>query len=231
MHPVLIITPCVVAFCAIIFFVWYFSKKPVVKRNLKKAVGKKIGQFLNGDIAKVVGTVEFVGEPLLAPLSKRSCAYYYVLVEQHVSSGKNSHWKKIIEEEVSGKFVIRDGRHSALIDGSHVKSYIVQDKTYNSGFLNDAKTHLEVYLRKHGIDSTGLFGLNKTIRYKEGVLEKGELIAVVGIGEWRAPQELELPESFGKILQITSTDEQPIYLSDDPETVKVTYSEESYYTR
>ncbi|MBI3134646.1 MAG: hypothetical protein HYZ14_08250 [Bacteroidetes bacterium] len=214
-----------------IFYGFYFSKKAVVRRNLKKAAGKKISQFFNGDIAKVVGQVEFVGEPLSAPLSGRPCAYYHVLVEQHVSNGKNSHWKKLVEEEISGTFVIRDGKHTAFVDQAQIKTYLVQDKTYNSGFLNDASIALDQYLSRHGHKSTGLLGLNKTIRYKEGVLENGELMAVVGKGEWKEARELHLPESYGRILHISATDEHPVYLSDDPETVRVTYSDDGYYLK
>jgi hypothetical protein len=184
----------------------------------------KVSAFLSGDIAKIVGNVEFVGEPLIAPLSGRRCAYYYVLVEELVSSGKSSHWKKIIEEEVGGTFVIRDGRYRAHIDSnSTLKTYLVQDAEYDSGFRNDATDTLENFLQAHGMDSENFLGMNKTIRYKEGVLEEGECMAVVGRGEWKNAREVSLPESFGRILVLSSTEEEPIYLSDDPDTVEITY--------
>lgn len=204
---------------------FYFSRKAVVKRKLKKAAGMKISAFLSGDIAKVVGNVEFVGEPLVAPLSGRRCAYYYVLVEQLVSTGKSSHWKKIIEEEVGGTFVIRNGRYRAHINSdSTLKTYIVQDEEYESGFRNDATEMLENYLRANNMESENLLGFNKKLRYKEGILEDGECVAVMGRGEWKNAREVNLPDSMGKILVLSSTDEEPIYLSDDPDTVEITYN-------
>jgi len=207
---------------------FYFSKKAVIKRKLKKAIGKKISDFISGDIAKVVGKVEFVGEPLIAPLSGRRCAHYYVLVEEKVSSGKSSHWNTLIEEEVAGKFVIRDGRHCAHINNQNVKSYLVEDKQYASGFGNDAAPELERYLIAHGQKSEGVFGWNKTIRYKEGVLEEGELIAAVGRGEWKSAEQAQLPDTFERVLEISATEKEPVYLSDDPETVKTTYSDMNF---
>jgi hypothetical protein len=204
---------------------FYFSKKAIIKRKLKDAVGMKISDFVSGDIAKVVGKVEYVGEPLIAPLSGRRCAYYTVLVEQHVSSGKNSHWKTIIEEEVAGSFVIRDGRHCAHINSDNVKSYLVEDRQYSSGFAEDTPAVLEKYLNAHGQESEGVFGINKTIRYKEGVLEEGELIAAVGRGEWKNADQEQLPDTYDRVLAITSIDKEPVYLSDDPETVRTTYSD------
>jgi len=221
-----IILPCIFVLIvgSIIFLVIYFSKKAVVKRKLKKAVDRKISEFISGDIAKVVGTVEFVGEPLIAPLSGRPCAYYYVLVEELISNGKSSHWRKMIQREVGGKFVIRDGRYRACIStDSNVKSYIMMDRKYSSGFMNNPTENLELFLKKHGQSAKGLLGLNRKLRYKEGVLEKDECIAVMGRGEWKTATSIQYPEPFGRLLVITGADNEPVYMSDDPDTVKTTY--------
>ena len=220
-----IIIPIIAIVVGIIAFVnYYFSKKNVIKRKLKKATGKKISEFLNGEIAKVVGKVDCLNKPIIAPLSGRPCAYYYVLVEQKVSSGKSSHWKKLIEEEIAGAFVIKDGRYCARIDTKNIKSYITEDRKYTSGFLEDATEVLEKYLNDHGQKSEGILGFNRTLRYKEGVLEQGELIAVIGRGEWKHVNQDQMTSSFGKVLEISSTEEEAVYLSDDPETVRITYA-------
>lgn len=222
-NSTLFIIGIVVIIGIIVFVSNYFSKKAVVKRKLKKAVDKKISSFVSGDIAKIVGTVEIVGEPLIAPLSGRSCAYYYILVEQRVSNGKSSHWRTIIEEEVSGSFLVRDGRYCAHINTQKVKSYIVQDRLYTSGFMEDATAVLERYLKAHGQESEGFLGFNKTLRYKEGVLEHGEIIAALGRGEWKNTNSDQISEN-SRVLEIKSTDEEPVYLSDDPDTVRSIYS-------
>lgn len=206
----------------IVFVCNYYSKKAVVKRKLKKAVDKKISSFVSGDIAKIVGKVEIVGEPIIAPLSGRKCAYYYILVEERVSTGKSSHWRTIIEEEVSGSFLVRDGRYCAHINTQKVKSYIVQDRLYTSGFMEDATAVLERYLKVHGQESEGFLGFNKTLRYKEGVLEHGEIIAALGRGEWKNANSDQISEN-SRILEINSTEEAPVFLSDDPDTVRSIY--------
>jgi hypothetical protein len=93
---------------AVFISVIFFSKKAIIKRKLKKSVLRKIANFKEGELARIVGTVEFVDAPLLSPLSNRECSYYHVLIEQEVGSGKNSKWKTIIEEEISNKFLIRE---------------------------------------------------------------------------------------------------------------------------
>ena len=94
MHFAIIILISSIA-AGVLVYNLFFTKKAIVKRKLRKAESKKITEFLEGDIAKVIGRVEFVGEPMISPLSSRECAYYHIIVEQKVSSGKSSNWKKI----------------------------------------------------------------------------------------------------------------------------------------
>lgn len=88
---------------AVISFSYFFSKKAVIKRKLKNAPFKRLSEFRDGNIAKIIGEVEFVDRKLTAPLSGRKCAYYHVLVEEEDSSGKSSAWKTLITEEKSVK--------------------------------------------------------------------------------------------------------------------------------
>jgi len=106
----------------LIAYQYFFSKQAILKRKLKKKVAKELSQFKDGAIAKIIGTIEFVDPPLLAPLSYRKCALYYVHVEEKVSSGKNSHWDTIIEKRISSKFLIKDGDHYAYINALDLQS-------------------------------------------------------------------------------------------------------------
>ena len=211
-------------FVLIIFISLYFSKKAIIKRKLKRATYRRFTEIRRGEVAKLVGTVQFIDEPLKAPLSGRRCAYYHVLVEQRVSSGKSSHWKTIIEEEASSKFVLREGSRYAFIRSEKIKSYIVDDVKYKSGLWEDASRPLERYLNSHRIKSITSLGFNKTIRYREGVLEENEEVAVLGTGEWHNASDLGLPPQMERVLLIQSPQEDAVYLSDSPDTVKTSDS-------
>ncbi|WP_346859294.1 hypothetical protein [uncultured Draconibacterium sp.] len=210
----------VVVIVSIIIVKWFFSKKAIIKRKLKKTEKKRIVEFKAGDVAKIVGKVEFVDAALIAPLSKRECAYYYIHVEQKVSSGKSSYWKTLVKEELSCRFVIREEDSCAYINDNNLKSYIVQDRNYSVGFMNDATENLEQYLHSRGHESEGFLGMNKTLRFNEGVLEKDEEIAVFGHGVWKDATQLKLPAEYGRILEITSPPNDAVYLSDDTDTTK-----------
>lgn len=206
----------IVVFVAILFF----NKKALVKRKLKKAGQTKISEFRSGDVAKLVGRVVFAGEPLIAPLSGRKCSMYYVHVQEKVTSGKSHHWVTRIKEEVWSKFLIKEGEKYAFINEKNLKCYIVQDANYRSGFMNDASPKLEKYLARKSYKSENFMGLNRSFRYREGVLENDEQIAVFGKGVWKDASQLKLPETYGKVLEITSNNDEAVYISDDPATTK-----------
>jgi len=199
----------------IVFLTNFYSKKAIVKRHLRKAVLKSIHSVTDGEIVKISGKVELTGPPLVAPLSGRKCAYYHVLVEQLVNTGKSTHHKKLIEEEVAGPFGIREGRSCACIDTSRVESYIVDDAKYESGIFNDPTEVLDNYLSAHNLNSENFIGFNKSMRYREGILEEGEVISVLGQARWKHTETGEWSDDFGKLLIIGPTDKMPVYLSDD----------------
>ena len=198
---------------------YFFSKKAIIRRKLKKAPYRSLSRFKTGDIGKVIGKVEFAEEALIAPLSGRECAYFHVKVEERVKSGKSHYWKTIIEDEDTINFLIREEDKCALVEDHHIRSYIVQDRNYSSGFLNDADANLEKFLQRYSRESTGFLGNNRTLRYQEGILELNEEVAVMGEGDWKEASEFGLPEGLGQVLSIKGVDQGYVYLSDDPGTL------------
>lgn len=193
----------------------FFSKKTIIKRKLRRAPLKSIPSFRNGDLAKIVGSVELVDPPLKSPLSQRSCCYFHVVVEQLVNSGKNHRWKKIIDVEKHNKYVLHQQGSYAYVNPEKLKSYLVQDKNYTSGIFNEPDENLLKFLREYGYESKGFLGINKRFRYKEGVLEKGEKVAVLGQGQWEEASQFGLPNSYDEVLGIHPPTKSYIYLTDD----------------
>ncbi len=197
----------------------FFNKKARIKRKITKNPHVRISEAKSGRPIRVSGRVELFGEVLRAPLSNRPCGHYYVHIEQE-SGGKNRSWHTLIEDEQIGNYVIRDGKSYAFIKSKKVKTYVVEDSKQHSGFLNDANPKLERYLKMHGEKSTSWLGLNKKIRYKEGVFEENETIVVAGVGTWKIATDIGLPEKYGKVLQITPEQDDYVYISDDPDIKK-----------
>lgn len=212
----LIISGVVVFFGGIIFLAVYFSKSAIIKRALKKAPLMQISQFMGGETGRVTGKVALIGEVLEAPLSKRRCSYYNVTVEEYRSNGKSGSWRVVLNEERAGDIVVAQGNQYALIDKSALKSYLIPDSKFNSAMFKNATPELEAFLQSRGLKSTGLIGLNKTLRYNEGILEEHELVTVSGIGNWSnsKPAGVQIPSS--RYLYITPGEKAVVYLTDDP---------------
>lgn len=191
-----------------------FNDEARIKRKLKKAPYKPISSFKDGEIGKIIGKISSTNKPMLAPLSKRKCVSYHIVIQQKKGSGKSSSWRTIINKRVVGDFLIQDNGSFAFVNDKKIKSVIVKDKKYSSGFLNDATPELESFLNTHGIKSEGFFGFNKTLRYKEGILEPNETIAVLGKVKWKSTDSLDLWVSQKEILEISSYEKEPVYLSD-----------------
>lgn len=197
-----------------------FSKKAIIRRALKNAPYKRIHEVQNGEKARVVGRVVYAGQVLQSPLSKRHCVAYHVEVQELRRSGKSSTWVTVINDEKRGDIVIHDGMGNALLDGQSVQTLMVQDANYNSGTFNDASPELEEYLRMHGRQSTGLLGFNKSIRYKEGILEQNELVAAVGVGTWNSARAKNLNLTNDRILIMGPDEKGKLYVTDDPGLIK-----------
>ncbi|MGL5890548.1 MAG: hypothetical protein ACRC3B_11720 [Bacteroidia bacterium] len=199
----------------IIFAVFYFRDKAVVKRGLRRYPQTRIGSFSDGGLGSVKGQVVASGQLLVAPLSGRKCVYYRVIVEEYRSSGKSGSWYKIIDDVHSGTVLITDGSGYALINATKSRSHIVADAKYTSGTFNDATPELENFLQQHNRKSTGMLNFNKSLRYKEGILEENEMIAVGGKGEWKDARSLGFDLPVPQVLVITEGENAKLFLTDD----------------
>ena len=79
---------------------------------------------------------------------------------------------------------------------------------------------LEKLLRKHQKESTGFFGFNKTLRYREGIIEEGEAIAVKGLAQWKTLSEPIEGYSYSKLLTLTGDKKHKLIITDVPEATK-----------
>src|SRR4051812_38551014 len=83
----------------VVLFSWYFSRRAIVLRNLRRADAKKISSFVDGDKGKIVGKIIFAGETLTAPFSGRKCSYYYLKIEEYRDGARYRSWHTIHKSE------------------------------------------------------------------------------------------------------------------------------------
>ena len=223
----IIIPIIIVVIGAIVFFGYYFSKKQVVLRKLSKIPLKPATGMKTSELTKVSGKALHVKSPLIAPLSGRECVFYAIKIEKRVSTGKSSHWKTIIDEERTQEFFINSNGDFVIVrptqSPNNYISYLVKDKKTSSGTFSDPTPEFESLLKQYNIEPLNLLGFNKSLRYKEGVIEIGEQITVAGIAKWRTLNEPIPDYHYSKIAELVSEGKEKIIITDDPKALKNTF--------
>jgi len=202
-------------------FLW--NEKAKIRRELRGARRVDIAELGEGRTGRLVGAVGD-GPTLQAPLTGRSCVFYEATVEEFRSSGKSGSWRQVAREVDGVTFVIDDGTGRAIIDPTGARVAVDIDMTTRSGTFDDATPVEEQFLIRHGLRASGWM-FNRTLRYREGVIEIGETIAVMGQGV-REPD----PAAVGKVggyrtgpptrLRLGGSARHPILLSDAPDTLR-----------
>jgi len=201
-------------------FSYYFSSKQKVIRALSNLPMKRIGSLKTNEFSKITGKALHIKAPLIAPYSKRKCVFYCITIEQKKKSGKHSKWKTLVKEEkVQEFFIEKDGDYVMVKPSQNPRnylSYLVIDSKTSSGTFNDASLKFDKLLEHYNIKSTGFLGLNKQLRYVEGLIEIGEEITVAGIVKWKTLTEKIEGFNYSKIVELESSDQQKLVITDVP---------------
>jgi hypothetical protein len=157
----------------------YFREGARIRRALRAAPRRKIAEAAEGAVVRIDGQAIAHGETLIAPLTGRTCVFYEALIEEFVSQGKSGNWRVRVREVRGVPFVVDDGTGRAIVDPRIARVDVKIDATTRSGTF-DAPTPIEeAFLHRHGMSGQGMI-FNKRLRYREGAIEVGEPVAVMG---------------------------------------------------
>lgn len=211
--------------CVIGVVSWYFGATQRLKRQLKGAKPWSLNELPEDTHGRVIGQARAIGEHLAGPLTGRTCVYYIAIVEEQRSTGRSSYWRTVASETRGVPFMIEDGTGRAIIDPNGAQVALDFDGNSKSGTFNKADPVQEAFLARHGQNSEG-WVFNKTLRYREAMIEIGETISVLGSGT-REPDPHAAPEAAYRgapptRLRLTSSPRFPLIISDDPATTRTT---------
>ena len=214
----IIVAIVVIAICG-----WYFGARQRLKRQLRQAKPWSLSELPEDTHGRVIGQARALGEELAGPLTGRRCVYYIAIVEEQRSTGRSSYWRTIASETRGVPFMLEDGTGRAIVDPNGAQVALDFDGNSKSGTFNQADPVQEQFLAKHGQKSEG-WVFNKTLRYREAMIEVGETIAVLGSGT-REPDPNAAPEAAYRgapptRLRLTSSPKFPLIISDDPATTR-----------
>jgi hypothetical protein len=191
------------------------------RRALRRLPLTPIADAAAGAWVRVGGTVEVLGAPLRAPLSGRACAYYEVRVEQKISAGRSTRWITRAAEADGREFAVRDAGGRAIVRLREAELALVDDIDRRSGLWREPTPDLEAFLAARGIAGKGRWS-NPTLRYREAVLEPGEVVGIAGLAS-REPAPTADGDGGGyrdapTVLVLASTKGRPLIVTDAPLT-------------
>ena len=211
-------------FGLIAYLIYYYNPKTIILRRLKNLPNQRIGSLKTKTYSKIEGTALNIEEPLIAPLSKRKCIFYKMQIQKKVSSGKNSHWKTIVnEEEIQDFFIEQTGERMVVLPIKTPKNYydyLVTDKKTSTGLFQELTPEFATLLKFYNIKTDNLFGFNKQLRYKEAIVEVGERITVAGYVNWQKLDNPVKDYNYSSIATVTAKGNDKILITDSPKALK-----------
>lgn len=186
-----------------------FFMRPARDRGIRAIASiarKKISDVKDGETVRVVGKLVLHGEPLLAPVSARPCAFYEARVEEKERDHDRTRWRTIVEEIRGSDFLLDDGSGLARITLARADVVVVHDSRHMEGMLTDKPVpEVEKFLARHG-EKAAVDGKMRDLHYVEGVLEAPEEVAAAGTARWETDADgkkrlvIEPIEGLGRVL-------------------------------
>mgnify|MGYP006360781417 CR=1 FL=1 len=209
----------------------YFWGKLKLIRSFKAIAQSSISKCSDGEIVRIQGTLELMPTKLTAPFSQRQCSAYSISALKPLKRPgiTSTYWETIAFKLLANDFLIRCKKHFVLVQSNHAKIIIqtdtVHDESSYSKELGGFLTYEENAKRKRTFEALGVSPIpyigayGKDVKFEEGVLMRGERVAVLGRGQWISTaeyQELRFLSKRGidKVFEIATDAEQQLVISD-----------------
>ena len=163
---------------------WWVSQLQFARNVLFRAPVVKIADATRNKPILVIGRVRSIGQPLIAPLSRRPCVVYELSIEEPAASGhrqlaRETEARDFIVEDDSGRALVVVERASLALNVASLPCRMHEDISHHAALLRRLRI--------------GTFAVEQ-LRFTEMVLVPGERVAVFGPGEHRPDPTREAPD-------------------------------------
>ena len=180
----------VLAFNAVYFgYRWYQRHSLRARLALRRVRRSAIHDAADGPV-HLRGRVLGDEASLEAPLSRRRCLFYDVLIEDISRTPARPVLRQVrglafrLQDETGTVRVVFEdvGPAPALVAGPrHVECAIRRDVRQRKGWFHSAPPRIDALLAEHGLDNPGLI-IPHRLKASEGVILAGDTVAIVGQG-------------------------------------------------
>lgn len=192
-----------------IFLYWYRSSRAWIRRTLAKLPRTPIGQLVEGELARVVGTVKQLDHTVIAPVSGAPCVYYHVVVDRKYG-GK---WRRLIDLPHGVPFILEDDTGHVYVDAQRAQLTTQHVRFYPSIYPDPA---FDQFLVANGVPPV----IKQNLRVHEMRIDVGATFCVLGAGVADIDPKAMHPETYrgerATRLRFAGAKKYPLVISDDP---------------
>jgi hypothetical protein len=146
-----------------------------------------IGSLIDGEIARIAGTVQAVDNTLTSSFTQRAAVLYVdelrvAEYEYHPSSGNDRRvWRsKAVVEDSVPFWVVDDAGKRALVDPDDAEVNLEVTNVGEHDCVNDDNPRLSDLLAKHGVPCVRYMGLLRGNEFTEVLLAPGDRVSIAG---------------------------------------------------
>lgn len=163
---------------------WLTSANRKLRKEIRAVPQVPLSSATEHEPIRISGELQYIDadNTLTAPMSGRPCAAWHFIVWR-LEGGKNKTWRKKLEESDSQSFLLKDGDKLAYVDGTAIELLLTPDAKEENRFLSVSPPHVDEFLTSRGLETHGML-FRHSYRVYEGILEEGERVTAVGVGQW-----------------------------------------------
>jgi hypothetical protein len=196
------------------FLVRHFSGEQRLLRRLREAPRTAIRDAAANVPLRVAGQV-CADAKLLAPLSRRPCVAWQVLLERRIGAQTNESyqlWLPLAREESGDLLELRDGGGSVSFRPAGATWSLLNEIVTTLRYEADGSAETNAFLARHGIRWEGYS--KPVLRFREQILEAGAGLNLFGRGQVEGAQLGGGPYRDGAARLVFA--QQPLVISDRP---------------
>ncbi|MBA2542933.1 MAG: hypothetical protein H0V17_25020 [Deltaproteobacteria bacterium] len=192
-----------------IFIYWYRSSRQWIRRKLSKLPRTPIGSVVEGQLARIVGTVKPLEHTVVAPVSGETCVYYHAVVDRKIKG----EWQRLIDQVHGIPFILEDDSGHVYIDAKRAQ-LTTQHLRFYPAIHPDPL--FDRFLIAHGVSVM----IKEHLRVHEMRIDIGATFTVLGAGVADIDPRAAHPENYREHkatrLSFAGAKKYPLVISDDP---------------
>jgi hypothetical protein len=167
---------CLLIFIGVVTAQWS-DPNAVARRRLQKTAATAIGEISQDGLFKIVGTVRYCAPPIIAPLTKRTCACYIAGVESTYVGSRSHSGLEIASEKKTTDFLVEDESGSVRVRTEDAVMLLSSDAApADEEQATEIDNAIVEFLKSKG--AAVIPPVNEII-YREGIVEEGEEVVVL----------------------------------------------------